>query len=452
MLRAGAACLDITPPLGTPLGGFNNVRWALAIHDPLYVRAFALERDGAGVAVAVCDLIGAKRPYWDRAKERIARETGLSPDRVLISCTHTHTGPQTWDNDPYMDLLIGRVADAVRLAWEQREAAEVGWGRGSEARVAFNRRYRMRDSTVQTNPGVGNPDIAGPAAPIDPEVGVLGLRRPNGGGTIGLLANYALHYVGAGYRHVSADYFGYFSTLIQRLRGESFVAALSNGAAGDINNIDCLGGVGPQITRTEEGERAWSSGQSWALPEQTDSARYRHTERVAGLIAAAALWAWNGMGFLPDAPLGAAMTELTLQPRPLPTEAERTRARELQRRQNAGEQLLLGEVQYLRRNLNPPAAPPAPIVTWVQALRIGDLALVGVPGELLVELGLDIKARSPFAQTMVMYLANDSIGYIPGRSAFEGGGYEAHGSGLRVGEGERIADTAVTLLQGLYDR
>jgi hypothetical protein len=91
-------------------------------------------------------------------------------------------------------------------------------------------------------------------------------------------------------------------------------------------------------------------------------------------------------------------------------------------------------------------------VTWVQALRIGDLALVGVPGELLVELGLDIKARSPFAQTMVMYLANDSIGYIPGRSAFEGGGYEAHGSGLRVGEGERIADTAVTLLQGLYDR
>ena len=449
MLRAGASQLDITPPLGTPLGAFNDVRWALTVHDPLYVRAFAMESDGQGIAVVVCDLVGVKRPYWDRAKARIAEQVGLAPERVLISCTHTHTGPQTWNNDAYTDFLIGRVADVVRLAWERRAPAGVGWGRGHEDRVAFNRRYRMKDGSVQTNPRLGDPNIAGPAGPIDPEVGVLCLRSAAGGQTIGLLANYALHYVGAGYRHVSADYFGYFSTLIQRLRAEEFVAALSNGAAGDINNIDCLHGTEPRQVYDASRERRWSSGLSWRLPDHSDETLYRHTERVAGLIAATAFWAWNGMPFTGDAPVGAAMTEVTLQPRPAPTAEEQARARDFQRRQERGEQLLIGDVQYIKRNLTPPDPPLAPVTTWVQALRVGDLAFVGVPGELLVELGLDIKRRSPFAQTMVMYIANDGIGYIPGRSAYEGGGYEAQGSGLRAGEGERIVDTALDLLERL---
>lgn len=106
----------------------------------------------------------------------------------------------------------------------------------------------------------------------------------------------------------------------------------------------------------------------------------------------------------------------------------------------------------MKRNVAPPDSPLAPMTTWVQALRVGDLAFVGVPGELLVELGLDIKRRSPFAQTMVMYIANDSIGYIPGRGAYEGGGYEAQGSGPRAGEGERIVDAAVQLLERVYHR
>ncbi|HEV2122034.1 MAG TPA: hypothetical protein VGW38_04565, partial [Chloroflexota bacterium] len=154
VLTAGAACLDITPPLESSLRGFFNPRIATAVHDPLHVRAFALEREGEGVAVAVCDLIGVKRDVLDRAKRRIAEATPLSPERVLISCTHTHTGPETGD-DAYTESLAVKIADAVRLAWERREPAEVGWGCGSEHRVAFNRRYRMRDGTVRTNPGLG---------------------------------------------------------------------------------------------------------------------------------------------------------------------------------------------------------------------------------------------------------------------------------------------------------
>ena len=133
MLKAGAACLDITPPLGTPMPGLFHERRAEAIHDPLLVRSFALERDGEGIAVAVCDLIGVKRLYLDRAKAQIARTTGLSPNRVLISCTHTHTGAQTGD-DAYTASVIRRISDAVRLAWEGRQPAEQRGEDGGPAR------------------------------------------------------------------------------------------------------------------------------------------------------------------------------------------------------------------------------------------------------------------------------------------------------------------------------
>jgi neutral ceramidase len=425
-LRAGAACLDITPPLGTRMPGYFHERQAGAVHDPLFVRSVALEREGFGIAVAVCDLIGVPRAYLDRAKEQIAGTVGLSPEQVLICCTHTHTGAETGE-DAYTEFLIGRIADAVRLAWERREPAEVGWGRATEERLVFNRRYRMTDGTVQTNPGIGNPDVLEPAGPIDPEVGVLCLRRP-GGATIGLLANYSLHYVGIpedGHA-ISADYFGYFSSLIRRMRDESFVAALSNGACGDINNIDVIGQARPK------------------------NDHYQHTERVATQVAAAAFWAWNEMSFAADVPLGAAMTEVVLQRRPLPSEADRDRAREIEAAIAAGRGVTMGDRAFAARVLRRMANAPQEVPTWVQALRVGDLALVSAPGELLVELGLEIKQRSPFGQTLILELANDSVGYLPTCRAYEEGAYEPEASLFAPGVGEQIVDAALGLLDRLY--
>ena len=195
-MPAGASRLDITPPLGTLMPGLYYERRAELIHDPLCVRAFVLQQDSDSIAVAVCDLLGIERVYLDQAKARVAAALDLPPEHVLICCTHTHTGAQTGD-DAYTRFVVDRIADAVRLAWENRCPAEAGWQRASEERAVFNRRYRMKDGTVRTNPGVGNPDVVEPAGPVDPELGVLCLRRPEGG-TIGLLANYNLHYVGGG--------------------------------------------------------------------------------------------------------------------------------------------------------------------------------------------------------------------------------------------------------------
>jgi neutral ceramidase len=427
MLHAGVSCLDITPPLGTKMRGYFEERTASTVHDPLQVRSFAFENDGAGVAVAVCDLIGGDRRYLDQTKARISETTGLPPEQVLICCTHTHTGPQTGD-DAYTEWLWQRLADGVRIAWQAREPAQVGWARTTEERLVFNRRYRMKDGSVQTNPGVGNPEVVAPAGPTDPEVGVLALQRATGQ-PLGLLANYALHYIGIpdDFTALSADYYGFFATLVQRLRGASFVAALSNGASGDINNVNVIG-----ATRARNDH-------------------YQHCERAAALIAAHALWAWNEAEFSAELPLAGALAEITLSPRPPATEADLAQAQEIEDRLAAGQKVLMGERSFQRRVRRFEAEPPVARQTLVQALRVGDLALVGAPGELFVELGLEIKRRSPFAQTMVLELANDSIGYIPTARAFDEGAYEPNSSSYEPGFGEQIVDAAVGLLEGLKD-
>lgn len=425
MLKAGVSCLDITPPLGTKMRGYFEERTASTVHDPLHVRSFALENDGAGLAIAVCDVIGIDRRYLDQAKARITETTGLLPEQVLISCTHTHTGPETGD-DAYTEWLWQRIGDGVRIAWQALEPVQVGWARTSEERLVFNRRYRMTDGSVQTNPGVGNPQVVEPAGPTDAEVGVLALHRA-GGQPLGVLGNYALHYVGIpdDFTALSADYFGFFSTLIQRLRGASFVAALSNGACGDINNVDVMG----------------------AGKRRND--HYQHCERAAALVAANAFYAWNEAEFVEEAPLAGALAEITLPPRPPATEADLARAQDIEDRLAAGQPVLMGERSFQRRVRRFAAEPPTARKTLVQALRIGDLALVGAPGELFVELGMEIKRRSPFAQTMVLELANDSVGYIPTLRAFEEGAYEPNSSPYEAGFGELIVDTAVSLLEGL---
>jgi hypothetical protein len=91
--------------------------------------------------------------------------------------------------------------------------------------------------------------------------------------------------------------------------------------------------------------------------------------------------------------------------------------------------------------------------SWVQVMRIGDIAFVGVPGEFFTKLGLDIKRRSPFRYTYIVELANDWIGYIPDDAGFDWGGYQVwtgNHSYVARGTGEAIVDEAVRLLNESY--
>ena len=425
-LKAGAAQSVITPLLGVSLAGSFRDRKAVDVLDDLHAKALVLDDGETKVALVVCDLIVLDAEYVNRAREIIEERCDIPPDNVMISCTHTHTGPATSGllgvnkEEEYLEFLVPRIADAVQMANHRLTDAQIGVGMGHEDRLTFNRRYWMKDGTVRTNPGYKNPDIVRPAGPIDPGVGVMRIVD-NDGGTIALFTNFALHYVGGGPSNaVSADYFALWADAIQRMHKEQFVAILANGCCGDINNID----VNNRPTRT---------------------GGYEHAKHVAEILAADVFSISEHLRFASECRLAAAREKLNIPIRPITPEYTE-QAREIM----ASASEPLNRDQTYARELLFLAEMEPEIETEVQVIAINDLAIVTLPGEMFVEIGLDIKRQSSFTHTFVVELANDYVGYVPTVKAFEEGGYEtmfARSSKLAPEAAGQFTDSAVGLLK-----
>jgi neutral ceramidase len=314
---------------------------------------------------------------------------------------------------------VERIADGVRRAVNHLQPARIGWGSGREGSLVFNRRYRMKPGTagadpfghntdtVKMNPGIGNPNVLGPAGPVDPEVNVLAVESLDGR-PICLLASYALHYVGGvGAGHISADYFAAWANSIAALAGipngqttyPPFVPILANACSGNINNIDVMHGL------------------------QTRRRPYERMQQVADTLAAECYRIWRAISFENAAELAASEEELELGVR-LPDTGEVAAAREILAAAPRGGQYRDIRQIYARETVILSESYPATVKTVVQAMRIGSFAVATFPGEAFVELGMELKSKSPFKPTMLIELANDYRGYIPTVEAFEAGGYE----------------------------
>lgn len=438
-LRAGAAVSNITPPLGCSLAGGMTDRIGSEVHDELHVRAIALDNGRARIAIAQVDSCVVAREVLDKAKAAIHAHLGMPAENVLISATHTHSAPpsahlfQSLPDPKYTEWLAVRIADCVRMAIGRLEPARAGWAVGREERLVFNRRFFMKPGSipadpfgrttdrVQMNPPVGSANILRPAGPTDPDVGVLAVETA-GGRPLAVLGNYALHYVGGtGPGHISADYFAYWSQAMERLAGAPFVASLSNGCSGDINGVNFR-------------------GQPVRLPP------YEQMRRYAEILAAESYRTWRTIEFQDDLELGAAIEELELAVRK-PDADDLAAARKTvaatpppykdRNHIYARETVLLADTF------------PKAVRTWVQALRIGSLGIATFPGEAFVQLGLEVKTKSPFKPTFVIELANDYRGYIPTVEGHELGGYEtwrAKSSFLEREAAPRMVRAALGLL------
>jgi len=196
-LRIGSAAVVITPALGTLLAGYYETRISDGVHDDLYAKAMVLECGGTRAAMVCCDLISMPLNVAQEARRLIEKDTGLKPDQVMISATHTHTGPilpgrtarETADGpggdlaQEFVNELPARIAASVKQAVEKLAPATASTAIGREDHLSFNRRYIMKDGTVGWNPGKLNPKIDKPAGPIDPAVSVVYFefrrRRPD---------------------------------------------------------------------------------------------------------------------------------------------------------------------------------------------------------------------------------------------------------------------------------
>ena len=419
--RAGAAKVDITPKLWPVqmVGSFHE-RLADKAHDPLYARAIVCDDGETRLAIVIVDNCLIGRNYLDRAKALAAKRTKVRADRILVAATHTHTAPPGKDrrtnrddaaHRAYFKQLVEGIAESIVRAKKNLAPAELAHGVALVPEEIFNRRWHMKPGGIAVNP-FGSPNdivrmnpprnlIDRPAGPTDPEVHFISLRESGADGRpIALLANYSLHYVGGlPTGGVSADYFGVFAGHIEKALGKDagFVGLMSNGTSGDLNNI------------------------SFRVPRPRQKPMQRMNE-VAQLVADRVLAAHKTVRFSKDVSLAMEQTELTLKNRQ-PTAKEVAYAEAVLA--GTAPKPLSGLAEaYAHRTLGLANGPREEKII-LQALRLGEVGITSIPCEVLCEIGLTLKAKSPLPQaTFTIELANGHNGYLPTPRQHALGGYE----------------------------
>ena len=459
-IMAGAAQVDITPQVGVHLAGSWGVyRPAKLIHDPLHAKALVFESGGKRICLLTLDVTIITEKYTEMIRQAASERLGFDPDSVMVHATQTHSAPPVGHfmvdddfegippeleylrggNDEYAEWAVERAVRAIGIALAVLKPVDLGYGRGIEGRVAFNRRAVKRDGTVGM-PGPKWEEPLGPTwishieGPIDPELGVLAvrtedLRLP------ALLVNYACHPVHWFTKHtiVSADWPGSLSAEIMRAHGRGCVPIIVNGACGNINpwppfdpeyKNDC-DAMGRTLASTTE--------KIMETLEYTNQAAVGFKRRHIGIP----------LRQLKDSELDWAKGVLEADPTPKWADEEHTRVED--------EWMMAASVYsvHLMRQRNDH------LPYEIQVLRVGDAAIVGLPGEPFVELQLAIKAASPARFTHVAHCTTHYTGYIPTAEAFARGGHEAttrYWAKLVPEAAETIIKGAVDLMREVFGK
>ncbi|MFO0821564.1 MAG: hypothetical protein U0792_00225 [Gemmataceae bacterium] len=413
-LKAGAFAQDVTPekfPISVN-GGFAD-RQATKANDTLHARCLVLDDGKTKLALVVVDSCMLPRDLLDTAKASAEKKTGIPAGNILISATHTHTAPTATpvfqsDPDPeYVTFLAAKIALGIEKAHANLVPAKLAVVVGQEPNQVFNRRWKMKDGAmlsdpfggmdkVKTNPARQSPDLVEPAGPTDPSVTVLSVRTADDK-PLAVYSGYSLHYVGD-LPALSADYFGVFAEVIgQKLKaGPGFVGMLSNGTSGDINNINFR----EATAKTKPGEKC---------------------RLVAEAVADAAMKALDKAEYRSDVQLRSANSVIELPVRK-PKPEDLKRAEEILEKAK-GRELKGGEEVYARETVKIQSYPDT-VKVPLQAFRIGEFGIASIPCEVFVEIGLAIKKNSPFKPTCVVSLANGYFGYLPTPEHHALGGYE----------------------------
>jgi hypothetical protein len=435
-LRVGRAAVKITPPAGMPMAGYYSIRLNEGVHDDLFAKAIVLEHGGVRAALVACDVVSIPRAFAEEARTLIERETGIPGAHVMISATHTHTGPEMGARlvnvDPktldivqtYHAQLPRRIAESVRVAAENLRPGRVRKGVGREESVAFIRRYWMKDGTVKWNPGKRNPGIVEPAGEIDPDVPVVSFEDAEGA-PLAVYVNYANHLDTVGGMQFSADYPYALGKILGEALGGGTLTVFTEGCAGNVNHID-VRSPAPQKGHAE-------AARIGAILAGEVLRTFRRLTPAAGEIQVS-----REMVALPL---------VSLEP------GDVERAREVIAQYGKPGAPAFYEQVKAFKVMEVAARQGKPIEAEVQVIALGrDLAWVGLPSEIFVEIGKAIKLGSPFPVTIVASLANGSFGYIPDRRAYPQGQYEVINTPVAAGGGEMLAASAVRQLIELHAR
>jgi hypothetical protein len=401
LLPVGAAESNITPPLGTELAGYFETRVSDGVISDLMAKAVVVGTGEERIALIACDLITMSAEVTAEVRQLVEAATGIPGERVMVCSTHTHTGPEIRGgrpikrNEEYVAGLPGRIAAAAIAAAAKARPACICIGHDHEEGLAFNRRFRYNDATEQF--GMSGDQVAGPAGPTDPELGVVAFRESPEAMPFAVIVNYSLHIDVTGGTKISADFPAVMTKVLRGVYGPDVIVLYVQGACGNINHVPY--------------------GKDWPWPRKG----VWKSEQVGRALGGKAIAIVEKALPSPSQTVGSAREILDVPRYPLDdlvaARVAKAKAGEGQGLTNAVDKRLLERLE----DYDPTGTDPRE----VQALRLGDAVFCGAPGEYFVEWGLEVKKWSPFPYTFIAELANDAVGYIPTYEAFRRGGYEA---------------------------
>ncbi|MHC4169724.1 MAG: neutral/alkaline non-lysosomal ceramidase N-terminal domain-containing protein [Planctomycetota bacterium] len=425
-LRGGCAKVNITPPVGVWLSGYaSRDKPSDDIFDDLYAKALVLDSGSNAVAIISVDLLWIPPQITRQVREIVTDKTGIPGQNVLVSSTHTHfgprifsrmkLGPETADNKvdaDYVRTLVKKMANSVFITHKNMQAVKLGAARGRLPEIVYNRRTRLADGTVKMSFSLPDEVIATRRirqgsggstrvtftlppeqpqltfGPIDPEAWILRVDDSEGQ-IIGSVVNFACHAVsGSGYEDwfysISTDFPGETTRIVEQAEGG--ICLFTPGTCGNI----------VPLKRGKE-------------------SRFEIGRAIAGE-------AIRRLQFLPTT------DEIDI------------------------EAMTAEVVMPLKQDLSPGRIMDAGedkkhLTTEFQILKLGDVYILGLPGEVLVEIGLEIKRKAGIRKLVIIALANDPIGYVCPGEAYDEGGYESGtGTNLAKGAGEIMVKQALDLI------
>ncbi len=424
MLKASMQRVDITPPKGLELAGYPHYpRYNEGAHDPLYAACMYLENNGQEVAMVTLDLLFFSKIHVAKVRENVEKRCGLSGKNIMISCSHTHSGP--WASGrldiesleaglpqpmEYVEELIEKITELIVKAKEEAYDAYFASGVtvcGAESGIGGNRRL--------------------PGGPHDPLVSVLAIKDTNDN-IKGIMVNYTLHptFIHEWSNVCTADYPCYLKLELE----ESIPGVLVGFAQGASGN---------------QSSRYYRQGES-----------YDEAERVGRILGKAAYSVIKKLEWENDVEIKAAQEIQEIELRDFGTEEElraqvahdeaiykdlyakygkSTNRDEYYLWQNANLKLLgsedqLGYILMKKKGIKIDLLEDE-VPAEIQIIRIGGTCVVGIQGEVFVEYGLFVKAMAGFGVVVVNELANGVLpGYLYTPESLVTGGYETDTSML----------------------
>ncbi len=437
MLKAGFARVDMTPPFGTPLAGYYEMRNADGVLDPVYLNALALGDDENKIVIITADVLIIRMDVCDMLREMIAERTGVPADHILINSLHPHTslriggkagpGSSVVTDQLYLDVLYRKFCDVAQMAVNDMADATYGTAvQHAVADISFVRRYFLKDGRLKTNPGGHEPaEIDRPAARSDNDVRLVLFKREEKKDIA--LVNFATHPDVIGGTKISADWPGFVRRFVE-VEHKDAHCIFMNGFQGDTNHINFMI---PKEERFPNGKR------------------YLHAEYMGRVVADTVNLIWDKTETQEaDGIFG----EVRYIFNKCSTRGEEHYAecKAFNDRYRAGDYsvkqtesgIVLAEACRIAAIPEQPVYHKIPITV----LGMGKIAFFGLGGEPFTEYGYIAREANPDKFVLTATCGNGGEGYLPSQQAFEQGGYEVISSHFTDTLEKTVMDASLEML------